>query len=93
MVVALLVPVACVVLNVVAVLNTVVIAVLFDVSKVVVVLNAVVLTPDIVLCVVSVSLVVVCTTLKGPSREPPSFTNTWLTLLSVPSSLTARKEI
>ena len=72
----LLLPVACVVLNVVDVLNTVVTAVLFDVSNVVVVLNVVVLVPEIVLRVVSVFLVVVCTTLKGPSREPPSFTNT-----------------
>lgn len=61
--------------------------------KVVVVEKAVSRVPEIVVLDVSVALLVSCVTVNGPSREPPSFTYTSLTLLIVPLSLTARKEI
>jgi len=91
--VVLLVSVAWVVLNVVVLLVSKVVRVLCVVLNVVVVENEVSLVPLIVLVEVDVCLEVSCVTVNGPSREPPSFTYTSLTLLIVPLSLTARKEI
>jgi len=63
------------------------------VSNAVVVLKVVTISVVFVVLDVSVFLVVSCTAENGPARLPLSFTYTSLTLLIVPLSLMARKDI
>ena len=62
-------------------------------SNAVVVLKTVIISDVAVVLAVAVFLDVSCTASNGPARLPLSFTYTSLTLLIVPLSLMARKDI